>query len=124
MKSTYHPFVIARPASGWLSGVVLGTASGFLVVELGVIGLAFALVSIALIAWKGPPLIAFGGLLAGFGGLWTLLIGRVALTCGADAFFPDPNCMTDDLTAWVAGSALLFLGGLVASAVGMRRRRR
>jgi hypothetical protein len=116
--------VTTRPASGWLAGVVLGTASGFLVIELGVIGLAFVLVSIGLIAWKGPRLAAFGGLLAGFGGLWTVLIGRVALTCGADAFLPDPNCMTDDLTSWVAGSGLLFLAGLVVSAFGLWRRRR
>jgi hypothetical protein len=113
-----------QPASAWLSGLVLGVASGFLTIELGVVGLAALLVSIALIAWKGPRLLAAGGLLTGFGVLWTVLFLRVALTCGETAFFPDPTCFTEDLTAWAAGSAAIFIGGLLASAAALGRMRR
>jgi hypothetical protein len=113
-----------RPASGWLAGLVLGVASGFLLIELGVIGLAFLAVALVVISWKGPRLLAAGGLLTGSGVLWTVLFARVALTCGATAFFPDPNCSTDDLTPWVASSAAIFIAGLLLSAFALARMRR
>lgn len=109
------------PASAWLSGLVLGVACGFLVIELGVVGLAFLALAVFLIVWKGPRMLAFGGLLTGFGCLWAVLFARVALTCGADAFFPDAGCATEDLTSWIAGSAAIFVLGLGLSAVALRR---
>jgi len=116
--------VRTAPASAWLSGLVLGVATGFVTIELGVIGLSLVLASIALIVWKGPRLPGFGGLLAGFGGLWTFLFARVALTCGPQALLPDSGCFTEDLTPWIAGSGALFAAGLVLSIVALRRRRR
>lgn len=113
-----------RPGTAWLAGLVLGVASGFLVLELGVVGLAFVVASIAVIAWKGPRIVVFGGLLAGFGGLWTVLFARVALTCGAAALFPDQTCSTEDLTPWVLGSAAVLVLGLGVSWNGARRMRR
>ena len=115
---------MSGPASGWLAGLVLGAATGFAVIELGVFGVAFLLVALALIAWKGPRLLAAGGLLTGFGLLWTVLFSRLVLTCGADAFFPDPNCFSDDVTSWVAASATIFVAGLLISASALSRIRR
>ena len=123
MGSTYRP-ERRSPASGWLAGLVLGAASGFGVLELGVFGTVLLLASILVIAWKGPCLVAAGGLVTGCGALWTALLSRVALTCGAGAFFPDPSCSTNDLTAWVTGSAAILVIGLVVSAAGLRRARR
>ena len=111
-------------ASAWLSGLVLGVACGFLLIELGVVGLAFLALAVLLIVWKGPRMLAFGGLLTGFGCLWTVLLARVALTCGVDAFFPDANCATEDLTSWISGSAAIFVVGLGMSAVALRMLRR
>ena len=116
--------VTTRPGAAWLAGLVLGIASGFLVIEVGVVGLAFVAASIALIAWKGPRLLALGGLLTGFGGLWMVLFARVTLTCGADAFVPDPSCSTEDLTPWLVGSAAMLVLGLGIAGYGSRRRRR
>ncbi|HEX3264396.1 MAG TPA: hypothetical protein VHR16_01900 [Candidatus Limnocylindrales bacterium] len=97
--------------------------NGFAVVELGVLGLVLVAAAIALIVWKGPRLLAFGGLLTGFGGVWTLLFGRVALTCGDGAVFPDATCMTEDLAPWVVGSASLVVAGVIVSVVAIRRAR-
>jgi hypothetical protein len=102
--------------------MVLGTAGGFVTIEFGVVGLSLLGMSIALIAWKGPRLFASGGLLSGFGLLWTLLFARVALTCGAEALFPNGSCSTEDLTPWIAGSCAVFVAGLVLSIVAIDRR--
>src|SRR5688500_8834831 len=111
MTSTYRPTARPRgtsPAGGWLSGLVLGVASGFLVIELGVIGLTVLALAVLLIAWKGPRLLAAGGLASGFGVLWMVLFVRVQLTCGPGALFPDAGCASDDLSPWILGSAGIF----------------
>jgi len=113
----------SSPAGGWLAGLVLGAASGFLVAELGVLGTAFLAASIALIAWKGPRLLAIGGLLTGFGALWTVLFVRITATCGPDAFLPDEGCATEDLTQWIAGSGAAFVTGLLLSSFVLWRSR-
>ena len=51
----------------WLSGLILGVVSGLTLVMLGTIGLIIALLSLALIVWKGPRALAAGGLLMGLG---------------------------------------------------------
>ena len=107
-----------------MAGLVLGAASGFAILELGVFGTLLLLASVVLIAWKGPGLLATGGLVTGVGVLWTALFSRVALTCGVGAFFPDPDCSTNDVALWIAGSGAVFVVGLVVSAAGLRRVRR
>ena len=136
MTSTYRPGHHSHPpppatdlggdrritaAAAWLSGLVLGVASGFLVIEFGVLGLTFLAVAVLLIAWKGPRLLALGGLLSGFGLLWTVLFARVQLTCGPRAMLPESGCSSDDLSRWILGSAGVFVLGLVLSAVALRR---
>jgi hypothetical protein len=110
-------------ARAWITSVLLGAAVSFAVVELGVIGFALLAAAVGLIAWKGPALLAGGGLLSGFGLTWLLLFGRVQLTCGAGAVFPDSSCMSEDLTGWIVGSAAILGLGLLATAVGWRRAR-
>ena len=112
------------PASGWLAGVVLGVVGGISLVSLGVPGIGFLAVALVLIAWKGPRLLAGAGLVTGLGLIWTVLFARVQLTCGADALFADPSCFSDDLTPWIAGATGIFVTGLVASALALRRETR
>jgi hypothetical protein len=120
MDSTYRP----RFARAWLSGLVLGASAAFMLLELGVLGLAFLAVAVLLIAWKGPRAVAGGGLLTGLGLIWTVLFLRVQLTCGPGALFLDTSCSSDDLTPWILGSAAFFAAGLLLSAWALRRLRR
>ena len=110
-----------RAAAAWVSGLVLGIASGFLGIEFGVLGLTFLALAVLLIAWKGPRLLALGGLLSGFGLLWTVLFARVQLTCGPRAMFPESGCSSEDLSQWILGSAGVFAFGLLLSAIALRR---
>ena len=103
---------------------MVGFASLFVVDIFGVRGLAFpvvALLGLAIVA--RPRLMGVGGLVTAFGALWTFLFARLQLTCGADAFFPDPSCATTDLTDWIVRSAAILAVGLLVSAAALRRAR-
>jgi hypothetical protein len=114
-----------RASTGWLPGLVLGAIGGLLSISfaVGILALPFLALAIALIAWKGPRLLAGGGLLTGHGLMWLVLLLRVQLTCGAAAVFADDSCESTDLTGWIAVGATIFVVGLVMSAVGVKRAR-
>lgn len=112
-----------RPGA-WLAGVILGFISGPALFVLGVYGMIFMLACIALIAWKGPRLLAGAGLITGVGLVFTVLFARVALTCGGPLDPGTSSCVAGDLGGWIAGSAAIFAVGLVASAVALRRANR
>ena len=114
----------SSPGAAWLSGVVLGAVGGIGSLTFGVLGLAFLAVAALLIAWKGPRLLAGAGLVTGAGLIWTVLFTRVQLTCGQGEIGPNGGCFTEDLTPWIAGSAAVFVAGLVASALALRRMQR
>ena len=106
------------PWSGWLAGLVLGAISGFALLELGVIGLAIASLSLLLIAWTGPRLPATTGLVTGAGGVWTLLFGRVMLSCT-----PAESCDARGIEQWVAVAAMILAVGLAATVLTWRKSR-
>jgi hypothetical protein len=91
------------------------------VLELGVLGVGFLAVALGLIAWKGPRVLAAAGLATGLGLIWTVLFLRVQLTCGPGAALPETGCVSEDLSPWIAGSGVIFVAGLIASAVALRR---
>jgi hypothetical protein len=108
-------------SAAWLSGLVLGAVGGIGVLEVGFLGLGFLVVALGLIAWKGPRVLAAAGFATGFGVIWAVLFLRVQWTCGPGAPLPDSGCVSEDLSPWIAGSGLVFVAGLVASAVAFRR---
>ena len=119
-----RPRSSSRPAAAWLAGVVLGVVGGIGLISFGVLGLAFLAIAALLIAWKGPRLLAAAGLLTGAGLIWTVLFARLQLTCTIGPIPADGGCHTEDLTAWIAGAAAIFVAGLVASALSLRRMQR
>ena len=115
---------VSDPRAGaWFSGLVLGVVSGLLLVIFGTMGLIAALLSVALIVWKGPRLLAAAGLLMGIGLIWSVLFARVGLDC---TVFLDPGegCELGSIPNWVAVSVALFVGGIVASALALKRTNR
>jgi hypothetical protein len=103
---------------------VLGVASGVVLLTLGVYGLLYLLACVGLVLWKGPRLLAGAGIVAGVGLVSTVLFARVALTCGGPLDPHVSQCSTSDLTAWIAGGATVFVFGLFASALALRRTHR
>jgi hypothetical protein len=101
--------------TGWVPGLVLGVIDAFGLLELGVVGLAFSVLSILLIAWKGPRLMALAGLVSGAGAAWTILFSGVMLRCAAENAVPGQGCEAGDIGSWVAIAIAMLVVGLVAS---------
>ena len=110
-------------AGAWLSGLSHGVVSGLTLVTFGTMGLLFAVVSLVLIVWKGPRALAAAGLLMGIGLIWSVLFARVGLDC---TVFVDPGegCEAGSIWSWVAVSVAFFVGGIVASALALKRTNR
>lgn len=111
----------ASTRSSGLAGLALGLLAGFLLLEGPLFGLIVLIAAAALVAVKGDRRSGFGGLLIGLGGTWTVLLGRVKLTCTAGS-----GCEAPTIDIYLAiGIAILVLGSaLLVVAVGARFRRR
>lgn len=113
----------STPASGYLGGLVLGALTGLTSISfaLGILALPIILVSVLLIAWKGPRLIAGAGFLTAWGLLWTVLLLQSTVACLTFERGPGRWCEPGDTGPWVAAGIVLFLSGLIASAAAFRR---
>jgi hypothetical protein len=110
--------------SDWLAGLVLGFASGVCVLIGGFIGIIVLAAALLLIAWKGPRSLALTGLVSGIGLAWTVLLGRVWLTCDVLPQPPGTQCESGDTSAWAAAAVGMLVAGLIASALALGRTRR
>ena len=105
---------------GWLPGFAVGLTAGFATLEIPTLGwllvIAFAIPAVV----GRSRLAAIGGLLTGLGTVWLLLLGRVALTCRAEA----PNgigCSAPGIETWLAVAGAMLGAGIVLTAVARRR---
>jgi hypothetical protein len=103
---------------------MLGAINGIALVSLGRLGLPLLALTLLLIAWKGPRLVASAGLLTGAGLIWTVAFARLGLSCVLRQPLPGEDCGASGIGPWVAVSAATFVSGLVASMVAFRRARR
>jgi hypothetical protein len=106
-----------------LSGLVLGACDGLALLETGAMGLVLTALSLLLIAWKGPRLLATSGLVTGAGVTWTLLFTRVMLSCASENAAAAGSCDAGDIRLWVAIGGAIALAGLGLSLVAARRSR-
>jgi hypothetical protein len=109
--------------SAWLIAFFLGAIDGIIQLELGVVGMAITLAALGMLAWKGTRLAVLAGLLAGFGGAWTFLFGRVLVNCAVENAATPGSCGTGDLGGWVAAALSLLAIGATATVVAARRAR-
>ncbi len=115
----------AKPASklsGWLSGLVVGAASGFLTLLVGPLGLLPAL-AFALAVVRSHHVVApVAGLLMGAGATALGLIAAANASC-TTVVTPtsSSSCTAPDLTGWVmAAGAAALTGALLSIAAGRR----
>ena len=109
--------------SDWFAGLVLGLASGLCILVAGFIGITVLAAALLLIAWKGPRSLALTGLVSGIGLGWTILFGRVWLTCDVLPQPPGTECDSGGISPRVVAALGIAVAGLVASALALRRSR-
>ena len=115
----------SRPASkltGWLSGLVVGAASGFLTLVFGPLGLLPALAFVPAVVRSRHIVAPVAGLLIGVGATALGLIAAANASC-TTVVTPTSysSCTAPDLTGWVmlAGAAVLT-GASLSIAAGRR----
>ena len=112
------------PAGAWLAGVVLGALTGLTTISC-LLGLPILALSVALILWKGPRLLAGAGFLTGWGLLWTVAIAQSTIACLTFERGPGRWCEpAGDVGPWLVVGIVTFVVGLGMSGLGLRRRGR
>jgi hypothetical protein len=112
------------PAGGWLAGLLLGALCGLTTISfaLGAIGIPIIVASVLLILVKGPRLTAGAALLTGWGLVWTVLIVNSTVSCLTIDRGPGRWCEpADGIEPFLLVGAAMFVVGLVASALALRR---
>lgn len=103
--------------TSWLSGLLLGALGGFLLLEFPLFGLLLVVVGAILVSIAGQRSAGVGGLLAGVGALWVLVLGRVKLSCTAEA-----GCEAPTIDGYlVVGFVILAMGIAVTIAAARSR---
>jgi hypothetical protein len=110
-----------RVRRGWIAGVVVGVAGGLLALEIPTLGWLILVLFAVPAAIVGPRAAAIGGLVTGFGACWLVLLGRVAITCGATD--DELGCHAPGIEQWLAVSAGVLAIGLTLTAVSYVRAR-
>lgn len=113
---------VTRLRRGWLSGLTVGVAAGFGTLEIPSLGWLLIVAFAVPAAIVGPRLAASGGLLSGIGGIWIVLIGRVALTCTATG--DELGCQAPGIESWLGAGAAMLTTGLVLTTLAAIRFRR
>ena len=112
---------MTTPRTDWLSGVVTGVFGGLLTAFFPAAGFAAVLLFAAIAARRPSRLVAWSGLLIGFGGGWAALLLRAIASCAEFDAAPGQECVGPDLTGWLFAAGALLASGLTLLLVGLRR---
>jgi hypothetical protein len=112
---------MSRARRGWLSGLAVGATAGFATLEIPSLGWLLIVAFAVPAAVVGLRLASIGGLLTGLGGVWIVLLGRVALTCTATG--DELGCQSPGIESWLAvGGAMLATGLVLTTLAALRSR--
>ena len=111
-----------RARKGWIAGLVVGAAGGFLALEFPTLGWLTLVLFAVLAASVGPRAAAIGGLLSGLGACWLVILGRVAITCLGSG--EEPGCQAPGIEPWLAVSAGALTIGIALTIFASARVRR
>jgi hypothetical protein len=113
---------MSRVLRGWLSGAAVGVTAGFATLEIPSLGWLLVLAFAAPAAMSESRLASIGGLLTGLGGVWIVLLGRVALTCTATG--DELGCHAPGIESWLAVGGTILAAGLFLTILTAIRSRR
>jgi hypothetical protein len=114
---------MASRRTDWLAGAATGVFGGLLTAIFPIVGIAALLLFVAIAAGRASRLLAWSGLLIGFGGGWTALLLRAVASCSEFDAVPGQDCIGPDLTGWLIAGFTLLVSGLALLVVGLRRAR-
>jgi hypothetical protein len=112
---------MTTPRTDWLSGAVTGVFGGLLAVYFPIVGIAAVLLFAAIAARRPSRLVAWSGLLVGFGGGWAALLLRAISSCAEFDAAPGRACAAPDVTGWLFAAAALLASGVTLLLVAGRR---
>jgi hypothetical protein len=102
--------------------VAVGVSAGFATLEIPPLGWLLIVAFAVPAALGGPRLASIGGLFTGLGGVWIVLLGRLALTCTATG--DELGCQAPGIEPWLAAGGAMFALGLNLSILATIRSRR
>ena len=106
----------------WLAGLVVGAASGFVVLLAGPVGLLVALAFALSCVRAREALSPLAGLLTGVGSITLALIAVANARCTTVATTMSySSCTAPDLSTWVAIAGVSVLAGVALSMAAIRR---
>ena len=110
---------VHRPSSrrtGWLAGLVVGAASGFLALLAGPLGLLVALGFVPAVVRSRHALAPLAGLRIGAGSISVALITAAKASC-TTVVTPTSysSCTAPDLTIWIILAGAVVLAGVLLS---------
>jgi len=113
---------MTTPRTDWLSGAVTGVFGGLLTVFVPAAGIAAVLLFAAIAARRPSRLVAWSGLLIGFGGGWAALLLRTISSCAEFDAAPGQACVSPDVTGWLRVAGALLATGVTLLLVALSRR--
>jgi hypothetical protein len=110
----------------WISGLVIGAATGMAILVIPGAAAAIALVFAIVVRARGSGQAAAGGFGIGAGASLVALLIRGIAACDAFNAEPDQGCTAPDLGPWLAVGLLALVSGvaLTAAAIAASRRAR
>ncbi len=108
--------------SAWLAAVLLGAVAAVVGVVIPATGLPLAAaVTVLVLVLRGPRQFGIGGAWLGFGGMWSVLLGRAAVDCVLGPASSD-GCESSVFQAYLVIGIVLAGAGLLISAAAFRGR--
>ena len=106
----------SRPLTGWLSGLVVGAATGFLALLAGPLGLVPAIGFLPFAVRSRQALASLAGLLTGAGAITLGLITAANASC-TTVVTPTSysSCTAPDLSGWITVAGISVLAGVALS---------
>lgn len=107
--------------ASWLIGLVLGAATGFMILLGGAPFLLLSLAFLVLVFVTARNLAFLSGAFTGVGAAWLILTVRAQLACEAFDRAPNQGCTGYGVGPFLGVAAIILIGGLLLGVLAIWR---